>query len=101
MKQDNIKNIGNKLNNLRRAAEELQSEIDGTRNKDFSVSNYLKNIKNVALQMKDLCISGDRQLMFLSNEFRNLNQRNRNIAQKRKDDLEYLRRKEKRDKKII
>ena len=95
MKQDNIKNIGNKLNDLKRAAAELQAAIDCIKNKDFALGNYLKNVKNVAAQMKDLCMFGDRQLMFLSNEFRGYNIRQKQIAERRKNVLEHLRRKEK------
>ncbi len=98
MKQDNIKNIGAKLSNLKEAAGELQAAIDAIQNKDFALGNYLRNIKNVSLQMKDLCVSGDRQLMFLSNEYRGYNMRQQNIADRRKRSLEELRRKEKRDK---
>jgi len=97
MKHDNIKNIGTKLNNLKHAAEELQAEVDVIKNKDFALTNYIRNIKNLSLQMKDLCLFGDRQLMFLSNEFRGYNLRQKNIAEKRKRDLEHIRRHEKKE----
>jgi len=99
MNQDNIKTINIKLNTLKQAANELNLSIESIKNDDFAVGNYLRNIKTLSLQMKDLCISCDRQVMFLSNEFRGLLLKRRSMADKRKRDLEELRRREKRERK--
>ena len=97
MNNDSIKIIGSKLNNLRLVTDEFNRAVESIKNNDFALGNYLKNIKNLSLQMKDLCISCDRQLMFLANEFRSFDIRQKNIADKRKYDLEQLKRREKRE----